>query len=431
MNEKIRSLMDYIEKAVSPYHAVAEVREYFLNAGYTELKLGESLSFGKLKRGAGYFVNVFGSACVAFYVGEEFCESSRLKVVMAHTDSPGLKIKTFPKRENADGSISINTEVYGGPILNTWMDRPLSIAGRIMVKGKNVFEPETVLVDAKKSVATIPNLAIHMNREVNKGVELNKQIDLLPLLGGNAKEAGEDWLFGLFGMKKEEVLSYDLYVYNNERPELVGLDDDMLSAPRIDNLSSVLAGVRALGDASPVTFANSLNVFAAWDNEEVGSQTKQGGDSQTFAWILEKIYLSLGFSREDYLSAVMSGVMMSADVAHATHPNHVEKCDITNRVYLNKGVAFKVSGNQKYATDAETQAIFEMLCRENDIPYQIFVNRSDIPGGSTIGSLMSSNLPMRTIDLGIPMLAMHSARELAGVADEEAMYRLMKAFFEA
>lgn len=427
MNEKITNLMNYIEKSVTPYHAVAGVRESFINAGYKELKLEET--WGSLARGCGYFISVFGSACVAFYVGEEFAAGGRLKVVMAHTDSPGLKLKTSPKRGNADGTISINTEVYGGPILNTWMDRPLSIAGRIMVKGENVFEPKTVLVDAKKSVATIPNLAIHMNRDVNKGVELNKQIDLLPILGGNAEEAGEDWLFGLFGMKKEDVLSYDLYVYNNDKPELVGMDESMLSAPRIDNLSSVLAGVEALCEASMK--GNSLSVFAAWDNEEVGSQTKQGGDSMTFAFVLEKIYLALGLTREEYLSAIMSGVMMSADVAHAAHPNRTEKGDITNRVYLNKGVAFKLSGNQKYATDAETLAIFESLCKKNNIPYQIFVNRSDIPGGSTIGSLMSSQLPLRTLDLGIPMLAMHSARELSGVEDQEAMYRLMKVFFEA
>lgn len=427
MNEKITNLMNYIERSVTPYHAVKEAGEHFLTAGYKELKLEDN--WGSLRCGQGYFINVFGSACVAFYVGDDFRAGGRLKVVMAHTDSPGLKLKTSPKRGNADDTISINTEVYGGPILNTWMDRPLSIAGRVMVKGKNIFEPETLLVDAVKSVATIPNLAIHMNRDVNKGVELNKQIDLLPLLGGNAKEAGEDWLFGLFGINKEDVLSYDLYVYNNEEPSLVGMDDSMLSAPRIDNLSSVLAGVDALCEAS--MNGNMLSVFAAWDNEEVGSQTKQGGDSETFAFVLEKIYLALGLSREDYLSAILSGIMLSADVAHAAHPNRTEKGDITNRVYLNRGVAFKLSGNQRYATDAETLAIFETLCKDNDIPYQVFVNRSDIPGGSTIGSLMSSQLPIRTLDLGIPMLAMHSARELSGVEDQEAMYKLMKVFFEA
>ncbi len=427
MNDKIIRLADYVEKSVTPYHAVSEVGKSFSEAGYKELKLQEN--WGRLECGQGYFINIFGSACVAFYVGDEFAAGGRLKVVMAHTDSPGLKLKTSPKRGNADGTISINTEVYGGPILNTWMDRPLSIAGRVMVKGENVFEPETLLVDAKKSVATIPNLAIHMNRDVNKGVELNKQIDLLPLLGGNGEEAGEDWLFSLFGMKKEDVLSYDLYVYNNDKPELVGMDDSMLSAPRIDNLSSVLAGADALMEASMK--GNMLSVFAAWDNEEVGSQTKQGGDSGTFAVVLEKIYLALGLSREEYLRAILSGVMISADVAHAAHPNRTEKGDITNRVYLNKGVAFKISGNQKYATDAETLAIAETLCKENGIPYQMFVNRSDIPGGSTIGTLMSSQLPIRTLDLGIPMLAMHSARELSGVEDQEAMYKLMKVFFEA
>ncbi|MBQ9766415.1 MAG: M18 family aminopeptidase [Lachnospiraceae bacterium] len=430
MNERITKLADYIEKAVSPYHAVAETEKLFINRGFKELKMSDN--WGKLDRGQGYYINVFGSAQVAFYVGDDFREGGQLKVVMAHTDSPGLKIKTMPRRENPDGSISLNTEVYGGPILNTWMDRPLSIAGRVMLKGENVFEPVTKLVDAKKSVATIPNLAIHMNREVNKGVELNKQIDLLPLVGGslcddNSKK-GDKWLFDVLGVNEEDVISHDLYVYDNEKPRFIGIDDSMLSAPRIDNLSSVWAGAEALCEAS--VDGNMISVFAAWDNEEVGSQTKQGGDSETFAVILEKIYLALGLTREEYLRSILSGVMISADVAHAAHPNRTEKADITNKVFLNKGVAFKISGNQKYATDAETLAIMESLCRDNDIQYQRFLNRSDIPGGSTIGSLMSSHLPLRTLDLGIPMLAMHSARELSGVEDQEAMYKLMKVFFE-
>jgi len=427
----IQKLSDYIEKCVTPYHTVDAVKETLTKAGFTELQMNES--WPKLTKGAGYFIDVFGSACVAFYVGEEFTSDGMLRIITAHTDSPCLKIKTSPEKKNADGSLSLNTEIYGGPILNTWLDRPLSIAGRVMLRTADAFAPKSVLVDLKKSVATIPNLAIHMNREVNKGVELNRQTDMLPYLGAlDGENMTEDYLLRVIArelkVQKEDILSCDLYVYNNDKPEICGIEDTLFSAPRIDNISSVAAGVDALVAAEHDK--KGIQMLAIWDNEEVGSQTKQGGDSQTLSVILERIYLALSANREEYLNAVCKSIALSADVAHAQHPNHPEKSDITNHVYLNKGVVFKLSGTQKYATDAETLAIVKQLCEANNIPYQIFANRSDNPGGSTIGSLMSSNLPIRTVDLGIPMLAMHSARELAGTVDQSAIYRLMKAFFE-
>ena len=427
----IQKLSDYIEKCVTPYHTVDAVKETLTKAGFTELQMNES--WPKLTKGAGYFIDVFGSACVAFYVGEEFTSDGMLRIITAHTDSPCLKIKTSPEKKNADGSLSLNTEIYGGPILNTWLDRPLSIAGRVMLRTADAFAPKSVLVDLKKSVATIPNLAIHMNREVNKGVELNRQTDMLPYLGAlDGENMTEDYLLGVIArelkVQKEDILSCDLYVYNNDKPEICGIEDTLFSAPRIDNISSVAAGVDALVAAEHDK--KGIQMLAIWDNEEVGSQTKQGGDSQTLSVILERIYLALSADREEYLNAVCKSIALSVDVAHAQHPNHPEKSDITNHVYLNRGVVFKLSGTQKYATDAETLAIVKQLCEANNIPYQIFANRSDNPGGSTIGSLMSSNLPIRTVDVGIPMLAMHSARELAGVADQSAIYRLMKVFFE-
>lgn len=429
----IQKLADYIEKSVTPYHTVDVVKQTLRKAGFAELQMNES--WPKLAKGVGYFVDVFGSACVAFYVGDEFTSDGMLRIITAHTDSPCLKIKTSPVRKNSDGSLSLNTEIYGGPILNTWLDRPLSVAGRVMLRTEDAFAPKSVLVDLKKSVATIPNLAIHMNREVNKGVELNRQTDMLPYLGLVALDGEnmtEDYLLGVIAkelqIEKEDILSCDLYVYNNEKPEICGLEDALFSAPRIDNISSVAAGVEALVDAKHDV--KGLQMLAFWDNEEVGSQTKQGGDSQTLSIILERIYLALSADREEYLNAVCKAVALSADVAHAQHPNRPEKSDITNHVYLNKGVVFKLSGTQKYATDAETLAIVKQLCEVNNIPYQIFANRSDNPGGSTIGSLMSSNLPIRTVDVGIPLLAMHSARELAGTADQSAIYRLMKNFYE-
>lgn len=429
----IQKLSDYIEKCVTPYHTVDAVKEILTKAGFRELQMNGA--WPKLTKGAGYFVDVFGSACVAFYVGEKFEKTGMLRIITAHTDSPCLKIKTSPEKKNADGSLSLNTEIYGGPILNTWLDRPLSIAGRVMLRTEDAFTPQSVLVDLKKSVATIPNLAIHMNREVNKGVELNRQTDMLPYMGlvvMDGENMTENYLLGVIAknlqIKKEDILSYDLYVYNNDKPEVCGIEDRLFSAPRIDNISSVAAGVEALVDTKHDV--GGLQMLAFWDNEEVGSQTKQGGDSQTLSVILERIYLALSADREEFLNAVCKAVAISADVAHATHPNHPEKSDITNHVYLNKGVVFKLSGNQKYATDAQTLAIVKQLCKENNIEFQTFANRSDNPGGSTIGSLMSSNLPMRTVDVGIPLLAMHSARELAGISDQKMLYRLMCEFFK-
>ena len=422
MNQDIKTLCKMLEKSVSPFHAVEAAAEQLKKSGYEEIFLDKEW---KLQNGKGYYLKAYGSTLIGFTIGEERRKGDMLRMEAAHTDWPCLKIKPLPEKP---GSYALlNVVVYGGPVLNTWLDRPLSVAGRVAVRSKKVFEPEVRLVDFKRPVCVIPNLAIHMNRKVNEGVELNRQVDMLPLFGG---KQDDNWFMKALAkelsVKPEDILDYELNLYNTDKAEPAGLEEDMLCAPRIDNITSVQACVTGLIDGKR---KDGINLIALFDNEEVGSKTKQGGDSSLLTLVLEKLYLSLGESREEYLNAVAGGMLLSVDVAHAIHPNHPEKCDITNQIYLNEGVALKQSGTQRYATDCEAVAIVEQLCRKNKISYKKFANRSDIPGGSTLGSLASSHLPMKTVDMGVPILAMHSARETMGVKDQENLCRLMRAFF--
>lgn len=422
MNENMKTLCTMLEESVSPFHAVEAAAKQLQAAGFEELAMDRSW---KLENGKGYYLKVYGSTLIGFTIGAKRQKGDMLRMEAAHTDWPCLKIKPLP--EKAGNYALLNVEVYGGPVLNTWLDRPLSVAGRVAVRSKNAFEPDVRLVDFKRPICMIPNLAIHMNRKVNEGVELNRQVDMLPLFGG---KQDEKWFMNSLAkelsVEMDDILDYELNLYNLDKPEIVGLEEDMLCAPRLDNITSVQACVSGLLAADR---KDGINLIALFDNEEVGSKTKQGGDSKLLSLVLEKLYLALGESREDYLNAVAGGMLLSVDVAHAIHPNHPEKCDITNQIYLNDGVALKISGTQRYATDCEAIAIVEQLCKQNEIAYKKFANRSDIPGGSTLGSLASSQLPMKTVDMGVPMLAMHSARETMGVNDQENLCKLMKAFF--
>lgn len=427
LNSDVKQLIRTLEASVSPYHAVEEGKRQLEEAGFVELNQNEKWN---LEKGKGYFLTPYGSSLIGFYIGEDSKVDDMLRIEAAHTDWPSFKIKSLPEK-NSNGYLTLNVETYGGPILNTWLDRPLSIAGRVSTKGEELFAPKMHLVNFDRNLLTIPNIAIHMNREVNKGIELNKQVDMLPLVGILTEELNKDnWFIDLLAdelkVEKNEILDYELYVYNRDSAEIIGLGEEMLLAPRIDNITSVQACLTGLIHGKR---KKGINVIALFDNEEVGSMTKQGGDSNLLPIILERLYLSLGYTREDYLAAIASGMMLSVDVAHAIHPNHPEKADITNQITLNDGVALKLSGNQKYATDSEAIGILMQLCQANGISYKKFANRSDIIGGSTLGSLTSSILPMKTIDLGVAILAMHSSRELMGVKDQENLCSLMKAFF--
>lgn len=420
------NLMHLLSVGTSPYMVVQEGVKQLEKAGFHRLSLNQDWG---LENGGKYYVEHHGSSLFAFRVGEKLSFRQGFKIATAHTDFPGLRIKPNPDI-TTNQYRQLNVEVYGGPILNTWLDRPLSAAGRVTLKSDNIFKPQIRFIDLKKPLFTIPNLAIHLNREVNKGIELNKQIDMLPIIAMIQEELeGQDFLSFLakeLSVSKEQILDYELTLYNVEEPCLLGLNEEFLSSPRIDNLTSVQAALTSLIQSNG---KKGIQVIALFDHEEIGSKTKQGAGSSILSLLLEKIFLSFGRDRAKFLSILSDSFMLSVDVAHGLHPNKVSKHDITNQPVLGKGFCIKEACSQSYATDSEAVAIIEQLSLAHQIPYQKFVNRSDIMGGSTIGAIAATHLPMKIVDVGIPVLAMHSARELMGAQDQEYLTNLLEAFF--
>lgn len=426
--ETAKRLIAATNSSTCAFTAADEAMCQLEQAGFTELKLSEEWF---VERGNSYFINVYDSTVFAFKIGKEF-DKGMLRVAAAHTDHPCMYIKPHPEM-TTKGYGKINVEVYGGPILNTWLDRPLSVAGRVALRSKNPFKPVVKIIDVKKPICIIPNLAIHMNREVNKGVELNRQIDMTPLVCIFEDEMNKDNFFMEYLAKHlqvelKDILDFELYVYNTDKGECVGMNEEFISSPRLDNITSVVACVQGI---IKTTRVDGINVIALYDNEEIGSRTKQGADSNLFGFVIEKLYNSLGYSREDYLHGVLEGFLLSIDVAHALHPNKAEKSDPTNINMINNGIIIKRASSQTYATDCETIAMLEMICLDNDIPYQKYACRSDGTTGSTLGTIANKYIPMRAMDVGVPILAMHSSRELMGVKDQAYMERLVQVYFEA
>ena len=416
-------LIDFIDAASSPYHVVEKCNEL----------LGPVPLFEKkgMHEGQIYCFPLYHTGIVFVAIGKN-ARKAPLRIACAHTDFPCLRIKPNPIiREHGYGKL--NVEVYGGLIRNTWMDRPLSIAGAVALRGKHPFTPKLQLVDVRRPLMIVPNLAIHMNRKVNEGVELKPQKDLLPLFfqNGDGDEDDTKKLLVLLaeelGVSAEDILSYDLNAYPYERGCLLGCDNAFLSAPRLDNLSSVKACV----DALHAWNGEGIRIVALFDNEEVGSRTKQGAGSTALAILLERVCWKMGLDREEYLKKVMEGFCLSVDVAHALHPNAPEKADPTNQPVLGGGTVLKVAANQSYAGDPEAFAVIAGLCEREGIPYQVFTNHSDAAGGATLGSILSAQLPMRTMDIGVPILGMHSARETMGACDQFILTRLLTSFFSA
>lgn len=421
---------DFVRECTCAFTTVETCAKRLQAEGFEQLSLEEDW---KLAPGGKYYLDVYKSTLLAFCIGEKFDEMGRLLVAAAHTDAPGFVVKPHPVMKSGK-YCKINVESYGGAILNTWLDRPLGVAGLVVLKGKDAYHPETILWDSKRPLMVIPNVAIHFNRDVNKGVELNKQTDMLPLAGILEEQVAEqlerkDYLLKYvaedLGRKVEDILDFQLYVYNTQTAESIGFKEEILLAPRIDNIASVFACVEGIVEAEN---PNQLSVIALFDNEEVGSRTKQGAASDILSMVLERIYDSLNISRTGYLRSVSEGFFLSLDGAHAVHPNHAEKSDPVNAIYLNDGIVIKKSANQSYSTDAVSAAVVKEMCHTKEIPYKEFVNRSDIPGGSTLGAIASTKLPMRMVDVGVPMLAMHSAMELTGQKDIGALLQLVKAF---
>ena len=414
-------LIDVLKKGVSPFHCVEAAMQTLEESGFEELEYARPWN---LKKGKAYMMNHHGTTLYAFTVGENFRADAMLRMAAAHTDYPYLRIK--PNADFVtDRYAQVNVEVYGGPILNTWFDRPLGIAGRVIVRSKDVFAPETMLYRSGRPVLIIPNLAIHMNREVNKGVAINNQVDLMPVADMLPEEQQSTDYFLSFlaeelAVKKEDILDFELNTYCVEEPAYVGIKETLLSSPRLDNQTSVAALLAAIVEG---TRTDGINLIALFDNEEIGSRSKQGADSTLLSDIVKRL------AAGSQLSLIEDGFYLSVDVAHATHPNYNEKSDITNTVLLGKGAVLKSSASQRYVCDSEAGACIIDLCNTNGIALQRTVNRSGMPGGQTLGPIVSSYLPMRACDIGIPVLAMHSASELMHKDDYTALADLITAFF--
>jgi len=423
-----KELIDFIYDSPTAFHAVLSTQKILDNNGFTELREEDRW---KLQKGGKYYITKNRSALAAFAVGTGEAYEGGFKIIGAHTDSPTFRIKPAAEITAENHYIKLNTETYGTPILNTWLDRPLSVAGRVSIKSNDVFNPITKLVNIKKPILIIPNLAIHMNKRVNEGVELNKQKDMLPLMGLiNERLEKDNYLLnaiaGEIKVEPSDIIDFDLFLYEFEKGTIMGLNDEFISSSRLDDLAMVHACTTALTRES---LSKSTNVMACFDNEEVGSTTKQGANSQMLSSILERIVLSMGGDREDFFRAISKSFMISADLAHAVHPNAGEKHDPKNRPLINKGPVIKISANLHYTTDSNSSAAYARLCAKAGVPLQWFVNRSDERGGSTIGPISTSHLNMRSVDMGTPVLAMHSVRELGGVLDHTYVTESFKEFY--
>ncbi|MTI80255.1 MAG: M18 family aminopeptidase [Firmicutes bacterium] len=438
MNEDIKlanDLIKFIYDSPTSFHAVEQVKVILNTKGFKELHQSDKW---EIKNNSKYYVTVNDSAIIAFVTGEGSAEQEGFKIIGAHTDSPSFSIKPDPEIVQ-NSYLKLNTEVYGGPILNTWLDRPLSLAGRVSLRSGNTMRPKTKLVNINKPLLIVPNLAIHLNPKVNGGIELNKQKDTLPIINlVNEKFESDNYLLKLVANKLNvspyDILDFDLFLYPYEKGCILGAEEEFISSPRIDDLAMIHAGITALSTTIPTS---GINVMACFDHEEIGSTTGQGADSPILDHILERIVMSLNKnkitlaskSREDYFRALANSFFISADMAHAIHPNMPEKHDPTNKPKINGGPVIKINANRKYITDSVSAAVYESICKDNSIPVQKFVNRSDMRGGSTLGPINVSHINLRSVDIGNPMLAMHSIRELAGVKDQMYIYKSFKAFY--
>lgn len=426
-----KDLAAFLDASPVNFWAVRTIADMLSAHGFTELDMAGEWD---LRPGDRRYVIKNGSAIFAFIVGTGNAHAP-FKIISSHCDSPGFRIK--PNCEIlCDGNIvKLNTEVYGGPILYTWFDRPLSIAGRVILRSSDALHPESRLVRFDRHLLTIPHLAIHFNRAVNEGNPLSKQKDMLPVLGRLPEKENHRGLIRRMvaeklGIKPGDILDYDLSLFDTTRASVVGLNGEFITSGRIDDLSMVHASLNAILDTAD-TPSEATRVMAVFDNEETGSGTKQGAGSPILDYILRRIVLSKSGSEQDYMRAVASSFMISADDAHGVHPNYVEKQDPTNHPTLGGGPVIKINANCKYMTDADSAAVFRTLCEQAGVNCQYFVNHSDVAGGSTLGNILTSQIPLRGVDVGAAIWAMHSVRETASLSDHADMIAVFSRFFKA
>lgn len=418
--ETTEKLLDFIEKSPTAFQAVDEMQKRLTENGFEVLSEKE---YWKLIPGEKYLVTRNNSALIAFCIPEK--ESRVFHIMASHSDSPSFKIKENPEIKVDNSYVKLNVEKYGGMLMAPWFDRPLSVAGRVIIRRNGGLKEK--LINIKRDLVMIPNLAIHMNREANNGVSYNPQKDLQPLFAvGNTDRTLLEIIAEQTGVKKEDIISHDLFLYNRMPGTIWGADKEFVSSARLDDLQCAFASMEGLLRAQN---HESIAVHCVMDNEEVGSGTKQGAASTFLKDTLLRINMGLGRTYEEYLMTLAGSFMVSADNAHALHPNYTDKTDPTNHPVLNKGIVIKFNANQKYCTDAVSAAIFKELCTKAGVPYQTFVNRSDIAGGSTLGNISNTQVPMNTVDIGLPQLAMHSPYETAGVKDTEYLVRAAEELF--
>ncbi|MDE6387371.1 MAG: M18 family aminopeptidase [Lachnospiraceae bacterium] len=422
------NVLQYLNDSPTAYHAVENAVRMLKDHAFQELKETKKWS---LHAGGRYFVVKNHSCIIAFTVGDGDLAQEGFRIIGAHTDSPSLKIKPGACVVTPDGYVKLNVEVYGGAILSTWFDRPLAVAGRVIVEQDGRLTERLIKID--KPVCIIPNLCIHLNRDCNTNCSYNKQTDILPLLSMKVEEAEKgDYLLNLIqsetGIAKADILDYELFLYEYQKGIFMGQNEEFISAPRIDNLCMVYAGLSALTELG--NSGNSFKVFAAFDHEEVGSTSAQGARSGILPHILERISKNLGLTDDAYFQALANSTSISADTAHAVHPNYSDKHDPENRPVPGGGPVIKYSAAQRYSTDAFSASYFMEACKRAHVPYQKYVNRNDIVGGSTIGPALSSLTTIPTVDIGTPVLAMHSIREFGAVADNFYTKEAFRAYYE-
>lgn len=415
-----RDLIHFIAKSPSTFHAVRGIKAALLYAGFTEIREEDTW---QIEKGGKYVVTRNGSALMAFTVPQEGAEA--FHITASHCDSPTFKIKENP--EIADGPyVKLNVEGYGGMIMSTWLDRPLSVAGRLLVTENGHLAEKLVAIDG--TMLVIPSVAIHMDRSVNQHKEWKVQKDMLPLYGmTGAKTPFMDVIAAAAKVKAEDILAHDLILYSRVPGTIWGEEREFISSPKLDDLQCAFACFRGFTQGQKEKY---ISVYALFDNEEVGSATSQGAGSTFLANTLKRLARSLGYSYDETMAMIARSFMISADNAHSVHPNHPEYADPVNRPVINDGIVIKYSAAQKYATNAFSAAYFKKLCKDHDIPTQIFTNHSDNPGGSTLGNISNTVIAMPTVDIGLPQLAMHSSYETAGVKDTAYLVDAVTKFYE-
>ena len=430
----INRLLSFLDASPVNFLAVKNIADMLEAGGFR--RLNPALPIGTVNAGDRFFVTKNDSSIFAFRIGAKTLADAGFHMICAHADSPTFRIKPNAEMLVEGGLVKLNTEVYGGPIMSTWFDRPLTLAGRVIVRSQDVMQPQTMLLHIKRPLLQISNLAIHFNRQVNDGVKLSKQKDVLPLLGqiNSQLEAGNllmnvivEELNKQRSIQQEDILDFDLYLADTTPACTFGAHNEFISAGRLDDLSMCFAGLEAMLAAHDT---DTTQVLAIFDNEETGSQTKQGAGSPFLSYMLKRIALAQSHTEEAYYQAVERAFMISADNAHAWHPNYAEKYDPTNHPMLGGGPVIKFNAAQKYASDAASAAVFAGLCAKAGVPCQRFVNHSDVAGGSTLGNILASSIPLRGVDMGNAILAMHSCRETGSVRDHEYCVKVFTEFFE-